>query len=243
MKIRNTIGIVTGGTSGLGKATVAKLLDLGVMVIIFDLKSPEITNQTRLDYIKTDITNEENVEKSVEYVKSQYGRIDILVNCAGIGYTEEIIDHNTKNFVKVFQINCLGTFLSCKHIAKKMKENTDEEKGVIINVASIAGTDGTSGQVAYSASKGAILGMSMPMARDLSKYNIRVSTISPGPIDTGIKMASYANKLKKLSCVQRFGYPEEFAKLVVHVIENQYFAGTPIRFDGGLLKPHMDSLL
>jgi len=242
MKIINTVGIVTGGTCGLGKATVAKLLDMGVMVIIFDLKSPEITNQTRLDYIKTDITNEENVEKSVEYVKSQYGRIDILVNCAGIGYTEEIIDHNTDDFVKVFQINCLGTFLCCKYIAKKMKENTEEERGVIINVASIAGTEGTSGQVAYSASKGAILGMSMPMARDLSKYNIRVSTISPGPIDTGIKMASYAEKLKKLSCVQRFGYPEEFAKLVIHIIENQYFAGSPIRFDGGLIKPHMDSL-
>ena len=243
MKIRNTIGIVTGGANGLGKATASKLMDLGVMVIIFDLKSPEIKDQIRMDYIKTDITNEENVIKSVEYVKKQYGRIDILVNCAGIGYTEEIIDHNTDKFIKVFQINCLGTFLCCKHISKKMKENTNDERGVIINIASIAGTDGTSGQVAYSASKGAILGMSMPLARDLSKFNIRVSTISPGPIDTGIKMASYADKLKKLSCVQRFGYPDEFAKLVAHIIENEYFAGSPIRFDGGLIKPHMDSLL
>tara|TARA_Y200000002_G_scaffold208645_1_gene172095 strand:+ start:517 stop:1248 length:732 start_codon:yes stop_codon:yes gene_type:complete len=243
MQIKNTICVVTGGTNGLGKATVDKLLDLGTMVIIFDIKSPDITNQTRLDYIKTDITNEENVIKSVEYVKNRYKRIDILLNCAGIGYTQEIIDHDTDKFIKIFQINCLGTFLCCKHIAKKMVENEDEERGVIINVASIAGVEGTSGQVAYSCSKGAILGMSMPLARDLSKYNIRVCTISPGPIDTGIKMASYAEKLKKLSLVKRFGYPEEFAKLVIHMIENQYFAGTPVRFDGGLVKPHMDSLL
>lgn len=254
MKVNELVCIVTGGLSGLGKATVEKLLEMEAIVIIFDIIKPneyyKILSEkykNKLDYSQTDITKEFNVILSLEYVINKYKKINVLVNCAGIGYVEEIISnnttHNTNKFLDVFKINCLGTFLCCKHAANYIKNSpldSSNERGIIINVASIAGTEGTSGQVAYSASKGAIIGMSMPMARDLCKYNIRVSTISPGPIDTGIKMAEYANKLKEMSLVKRFGYPSEFAMLVTHIIENQYLAGSIIRLDGGLIKPHIE---
>ena len=254
MKINDSVCVVTGGLNGLGKATVDKLLEMKAIVIIFDIIKP--TNyykilsekyKNRLDYVHTDITNEDNVILSVDYVINKYNKLNILINCAGIGYVEEIISnnttHNTKKFIDVFNINCFGTFLCSKHAANHIKNSpldSSNERGVIINVASIAGTEGTSGQVAYSASKGAIIGMSMPMARDLCKYNIRVSTISPGPIDTGIKMGEYSNKLKEMSLLKRFGYPSEFASLVIHIIDNQYLAGSIIRLDGGLIKPHIE---
>jgi len=144
--------------------------------------------------------------------------------------------------MKVININLVGTFLCCKYAAFYMKNNTldeDNEKGVIINVASIAAMEGTKGQIAYSASKGGIVGMSMPMARDLGEYNIRVATIAPGPIDTGIKMADYAHKLKEMSVIKRFGYPKEFAMFATHIIENPYIIGSVLRMDGGLIKPNL----
>ena len=144
--------------------------------------------------------------------------------------------------MKVLNINLIGTFICCKIAASYMKDNIleeDNERGVIINVASIAAMEGTKGQLAYSASKGGIIGMSMPMARDLGEYNIRVATIAPGPIDTGIKMADYADKLKEASVIKRFGFPREFAMFATHIIENPYIIGSVLRLDGGLIKPNI----
>ena len=144
--------------------------------------------------------------------------------------------------MNVLNINLVGTFICCKYAAFHMKNNPvdeDNERGVIINVASIAAMEGTKGQLAYAASKGGIVGMSMPMARDLGQYNIRVATIAPGPIDTGIKMADYADKLKEASVIKRFGYPKEFAMFATHIIENPDIIGSVLRMDGGLVKPNI----
>lgn len=255
MKVNNLFCIVTGGSSGLGKVTTKLLLDSSCTVIVFDLQSPEdslFEKYKNLDFQKVDITCELEIEKAFNYVINKYKRLHVLINCAGIGHVENLISfdqnttilHSTQSFIKTMNINLKGTFLTCKYAALHMRKNEldldlDNERGVIINVASIAGIEGTIGQAAYSASKGGIIGMSMPLARELGQYNIRLSTIAPGPIDTGIKMAEYAEKLKKMSVVGRFGYPNEFAIFAKHIIENPYLAGSTLRLDGGLVKPNI----
>ena len=255
MKVNNLFCIVTGGSSGLGKVTTSLLLDNNCTVIVFDLQRPEdslFEKYKNLDFQKVDITNEIEIQNAFKYVINKYKCLHVLINCAGIGHVENILSidknnttlHRTENFIKTMNINLIGTFLTCKYATLYMKKNdldldNDNERGVIINVASIAGIEGTVGQVAYAASKGGIIGMSMPLARELGQYNIRVSTIAPGPIDTGIKMAEYAEKLKKMSVIGRFGYPHEFAILSKHIIENPYLAGSVIRMDGGLIKPNI----
>lgn len=258
MIFNNLICIVTGGSSGLGKATTTMLLNLNCTVIVFDLQSPDeslFEKHKNLDFQKVNITCELEIETAFNYVINKYKHLHILINCAGIGHMENILSfdsssnnktntilHSTQNFIKTININLFGSFLTCKYAASHMRKNhidNDNERGVIINVASIAGIEGTIGQVAYAASKGGIIGMSMPLARELGQYNIRVSTIAPGPIDTGIKMAEYANQLKKMSVIGRFGYPHEFAILAKHIIENPYLAGSVIRMDGGLIKPNI----
>ena len=255
MKVNNLFCIVTGGSSGLGKVTTTLLLDSSCTVIVFDLQSPEeslFKKYKNLDFQKVDITNELEIENAFEYVINKYKSLHVLINCAGIGHVENVISfeennttlHSTESFIKTMNINLIGTFLTCKYATLHMRKNEldldlDNERGVIINVASIAGIEGTIGQAAYSASKGGIIGMSMPLARELGQYNIRLSTIAPGPIDTGIKMAEYAEKLKKMSVVGRFGYPHEFAIFAKHIIENPYLAGSTLRLDGGLVKPNI----
>ena len=250
MKFQGAVCIITGGSSGLGEATAKRLLELGAKVMIFDLQKPKeelyINNYVNLSFQKVDITDVKQVMIAIQNTIEMYDKINILINCAGIGYTEPTITaagtHNYQKFVNVININLIGTFICCKYAAFYMKENDvdeDDERGVIINVASIAAMEGTKGQIAYAASKGGIVGMSMPMARDLGPYKIRVATIAPGPIDTGIKMAPYAHKLKEASVVKRFGYPKEFAMFATHIIENPYIAGSVLRLDGGLVKPDL----
>ena len=245
MKFKNTVCVITGGSGGLGKATALRLLKLKAKVIIFDLNKPDYESDN-LCFQKVDITNETHVKNIFEYILKIYKKIDVLINCAGIGYIEPTITeddtHSYKNFMKVLNINLIGTFICCKIAASYMKDNIleeDNERGVIINVASIAAMEGTKGQLAYSASKGGIIGMSIPMARDLGEYNIIVATIAPGPIDTGIKMADYADKLKEASVIKRFGFPREFAMFATHIIENPYIIGSVLRLDGGLIKPNI----
>jgi len=250
MKFSGIVCIITGGLGGLGKITSLKLLELGSKVMIFDLQEPTKNsspldfNSEHLYFQKVDITNEQQVKTAIENTLNIYGKVNVLINCAGIGYIEPTITnngtHDYKKFMKVLNINLVGTFICCKYAAYYMKENQpdeDNERGVIINVASIAAMEGTKGQIAYSASKGGIVGMSMPMARDLGPYKIRVATIAPGPINTGIEMAPYSHKLKDASVVKRFGFPKEFAMFATHIIENPYIAGSVLRIDGGLVKP------
>ena len=250
MKFQGIVCIITGGSGGLGEATTKRLLELGAKVMIFDLQEPkdelDIINCPNLSFQRVDITDEKQVQMAIEITVNIFGKVNVLINCAGIGYIEPTITdngtHNYKKFINVLNINLVGTFICCKYAAFYMKENDvdeDGERGVIINVASIAAMEGTKGQIAYAASKGGIVGMSMPMARDLGPYKIRVATIAPGPIDTGIKMASYAHKLKEASVVKRFGYPKEFAMFATHIIENPYIAGSVLRLDGGLVKPDL----
>lgn len=246
MKFNGLVCIITGGSGGLGNATAVRLLELGSKVMIFDLQKSNLDYGNSLSFQKIDITNETQVKKAVEKTVQIYGKVNVLINCAGIGYIEPTITndgtHDYNKFMKVLNINLVGTFLCCKYAAFYIKDSPldkDNERGVIINVASIAAMEGTQGQIAYSASKGGIIGMSMPMARDLGPYKIRVATIAPGPIDTGIDMASYAHKLKDASVVKRFGYPKEFAMFATHIIENPYIAGSILRLDGGLIKPNL----
>tara|TARA_Y100001970_G_scaffold284559_1_gene402189 strand:+ start:6406 stop:7146 length:741 start_codon:yes stop_codon:yes gene_type:complete len=246
MKFKNKVCVITGGSGGLGKATALRLLELQSIVIIFDLYKPKYDVESNLYFEKVDITDKQKVKNAFDNVYQKHKNIHVLINCAGIGHIEPTITdketHSYNNFMKVININLIGTFLCCKYGAFYMKNNLldeDNERGVIINVASIAAMEGTKGQVAYSASKGAIVGMSIPMARDLGEYNIRVATIAPGPIDTGIKMADYAHKLKEMSVIKRFGYPKEFAMFATHIIENPYIIGSVLRMDGGLIKPNI----
>ena len=248
MKFKNKVCVITGGAGGLGKATALRLLDFGLKVILLDLYEPkyDVNSYTNLYFEKVDITEKVKVKNVFDTIYKKHGNIHILINCAGIGHIEPTIKdnetHSYENFMRIININLVGTFLCCKYAAFYMKNNTldeDNERGVIINVASIAAMEGTKGQIAYSASKGGIVGMSMPMARDLGEYNIRVATIAPGPIDTGIKMADYAHKLKEMSVIKRFGYPKEFAMFATHIIENPYIIGSVLRMDGGLIKPNI----
>jgi NAD(P)-dependent dehydrogenase (short-subunit alcohol dehydrogenase family) len=250
MKFQGIVCIITGGSGGLGEATTKRLLELGAKVMIFDLQEPkdefDIINCLNLSFQRVDITDEKQVQIAIETTVRIFGKVNVLINCAGIGYIESTITdngtHDYKKFINVLNINLVGTFICCKYAAYYMKENPideDNERGVIINVASIAAMEGTKGQIAYAASKGGIVGMSMPMARDLGPYKIRVATIAPGPIDTGISMASYAHKLKDASVLKRFGYPKEFAMFATHIIENPYIVGSVLRLDGGLVKPDL----
>ena len=189
MKVNNLFCIVTGGSSGLGKVTTKLLLDSSCTVIVFDLQSPEdslFEKYKKLDFKKSRYYHELEIENAFKYVINKYKSLHVLINCAGIGHVENVISFeenttiHTESFIKTMNINLKGTFLTCKYALyiceNELDLDLDNERGVIINVASIAGIEGTIGQAAYSADKGGIIGMSMPFSKELGQYNIRLST-------------------------------------------------------------------
>ena len=250
MKAENINAIITGGSSGFGKATVEIILKNGGKATIFDTqkeKGEEFAHSAGdgCEYLFTNVTDEKAIEKNLSIVKDNFGEINLAVNCAGIGTPEKIIGkekiHSTETFDKVVSVNLIGTFNIIKCAAAIMKDNDpleDDFRGLIINTASIAAFDGQIGQAAYSASKGGIVGMTLPIARELAKYGIRVCTIAPGLFETpmlkGLPEKAYLSLVDSTIYPKRLGIPDEFAKLVMAIYKNNMLNGETIRLDGAL---------
>ncbi|WP_301123228.1 3-hydroxyacyl-CoA dehydrogenase [Mycolicibacterium fortuitum] len=246
MEIKDAVAVVTGGASGLGLATTKRLLDAGVQVVVIDLKGEEVVAELgdRAKFVATDVTDEAGVAKALDVAES-LGPVRINVNCAGIGNAIKTLSKNgafpLDGFRKVVEVNLIGTFnvirLSAERIAKT-EPLAGEERGVIINTASVAAFDGQIGQAAYSASKGGVVGMTLPIARDLSRELIRVCTIAPGLFKTPL-LGSLPEEAQKSLGQQvphpaRLGDPDEYGALAVHIIENPMLNGEVIRLDGAI---------
>jgi len=250
MKISNVSALVTGGASGLGEAVVRSIVSAGGRVAILDLAddkggSLEAELGGRALYCKTDVASEQDVGHAIERVTQKFGMINVAVNSAGIAVSGRTIGKkgplDLKQFERAITINLIGTFNVIRLAAMKMSGNApneEGERGVMINTASIAAYDGQIGQAAYAASKGGVVGMTLPIARDLASYGIRNVTIAPGIFDTPM-MASFSEEVRtslgqSIPFPQRLGRPDEFAAMVLHVIENTMLNGETIRLDGAL---------
>ncbi|OMB94994.1 3-hydroxy-2-methylbutyryl-CoA dehydrogenase [Mycobacterium sp. NS-7484] len=246
MEIKDAVAVVTGGASGLGLATTKRLLDAGAQVVVIDLKGEEVVAELgeRAKFVATDVTDEAGVSKALDVAES-LGPVRINVNCAGIGNAIKTLSKNgafpLDGFRKVVEVNLIGTFnvirLAAERIAKT-EPLAGEERGVIINTASVAAFDGQIGQAAYSASKGGVVGMTLPIARDLSRELIRVCTIAPGLFKTPL-LGSLPEEAQKSLGQQvphpaRLGDPDEYGALAVHIIENPMLNGEVIRLDGAI---------
>jgi NAD(P)-dependent dehydrogenase (short-subunit alcohol dehydrogenase family) len=252
MEISGVAAIVTGGASGLGAATARSLASRGALVTIIDLNDERGERlAAELDgalYARADVTSPGEVEAAIRGA-TEVGPLRIAVNCAGIGHAARSVDRNGSaadlaGFARVITINLVGTYNVATQAAAAMSM-TDPlehgERGVIINTASVAAFDGQIGQTAYSASKGGVVGMTLPMARDLSTIGIRVNTIAPGIIDTpllGSLNEEYRTALAaSVPFPHRLGSPEDYANLALALIDNGYMNGETIRMDGALRMP------
>ena len=250
MEINEKISaIVTGGASGLGEATARMLSSVGANVAIFDLdenKGLAVSEKINSDFYKVDVTDTNSVNQAVSSFLKQNEGIQIVVNCAGIGPAAKTVSrgepHSSELFAKVINVNLIGSFNVASICAAEMVKNReyseDGFRGVIVNTASVAAYDGQIGQVAYSASKGGIVGMTLPMARDLSDKGIRVCSIAPGlfltPLLESLPEEVQESLGKQVPFPSRLGKPTEFAKLVVQIIENDMLNGEVIRLDGAI---------
>lgn len=250
MKMSEVKAIVTGGASGLGEATVRSIVKNGGKAAIFDLSdergralSEELGEG--ILYLKTDVTNEVEVVKAVESAVAAFDGVNTVVNCAGIGAASKVIGkkgaHDLGVFSKVISINLIGTFNVIRLATEQMvknEANAHGERGVIINTASVAAFEGQIGQAAYSASKGGIVSMTLPIARELAVHGIRVMTIAPGLFHTPMfdTLPEEARDAlgKMIPFPPRLGFPEEYAQLVTGIIENPMLNGETIRLDGGI---------
>jgi len=250
MELEHKVVIVTGGASGLGEATVRKLFESGAKVGIFDLNEMRGTKiASELGdgaiFCKTDVTDEGSVARAIEIVMASFGAVHSAVNCAGIATPGKIIGKNglmlLSSFTKVLAVNLIGTFNIIRSAVGQMIHNSpneDGERGVIINTASVAAFDGQIGQSAYSASKAGVVGMTLPLARELAQYGIRVVSIAPGlfytPLLEGLPEKAKEALGKMAPFPQRLGKPAEFAELVHHIVLNPMLNGETIRLDGAL---------
>lgn len=251
MDINNKVAIVTGGASGLGFATVAQLLQKGAKVVIFDVNeelAKQVTQEfgDNVAYEIVNVTDESSVHKAIQQTVERLGAIHICVNCAGIAPPQKTVGKSgampLENFKKVIDINLIGTFNTLRLAAAEMAKNDllseSDERGIIINTASVAAFEGQMGQAAYSASKAGIVGMTLPIARDLSSYGIRINAIAPGLFRTPMAAGLDDRVIEKLESLvefpKRLGRPDEFAKLVTFMIENEYINGEVIRLDGAI---------
>ncbi|MBT8453305.1 MAG: 3-hydroxyacyl-CoA dehydrogenase [Deltaproteobacteria bacterium] len=249
MKIAGSVALVTGGASGLGEATVRKLVGQGGRAVIVDLNADRGKKLAAelgdaATYAQADVSNAEEVQAAVDQATSM-GTLRAAISCAGIGFGMRTVGkdgtpHDLGVFQKVVSVNLIGTFNVLRLAASAMAKNEpdDGERGVVINTASVAAFDGQIGQVAYSASKGGIVGLTLPAARDLSKAQIRVVTIAPGTFDTPL-LASLPDEMRVALAAtiphpSRLGRPEEFGALACHIVENSYLNGEVIRLDGSI---------
>jgi len=248
MLIKNSVFLITGGASGLGEATARMAAENGGKVVIADLQADlgeKLAKEIGGRFAKCDVTSEADGKAAVELAVKAFGGIHVLVNCAGIGTAERTIGkegpHNLGHFTRVVTINLIGSFNMIRLAADAMAKagpNAAGERGVIINTASVAAYDGQIGQAAYSASKGGIVGMTLPIARDLSRNGIRVCTIAPGIFETPMLLGMPKDVQDALGKMvpfpPRLGRPAEYAQLARAIIENEMLNGETIRLDGAI---------
>lgn len=250
MELSSVNAIVTGGASGLGRATAGRIVAAGGRVVLLDLpRSPgaDVARDLgqRASFLPADVTSGDEVASVVEQARARLGGVNVLVNCAGIGTAMKTVGRSgpakLEDFTRVIQVNLIGTFNCIRLTAAAMAANppgADGERGVIVNTASVAAFDGQIGQAAYSASKGGIVGMTLPIARDLADVGIRVVTIAPGIFDTPLlgtlPEPIRASLAKQIPFPQRLGRPDEYAALAVHIIENTMLNAETIRLDGAI---------
>lgn len=249
MEIKDAVAVVTGGASGLGLATTKRLLDRGASVVVIDLKGEDAVKElgSRAKFVETNVTDPEQVSAALDAAE-EMGPLRIDVNCAGIGNAVKTLSKDgpfpLDGFQKVIEVNLVGTFnvirLAAERISKTepLAGKNGDERGVIINTASVAAFEGQVGQAAYSASKGGVVGMTLPIARDLSRELIRVVTIAPGlfktPLLAGLPEEAQASLGKQVPHPARLGDPDEYGALAVHIVENPMLNGEVIRLDGAI---------
>ena len=247
MIVKDKVAIVTGGASGLGEACVRNFAKDGAKVAIFDIQDEKAVKLVeelgaKVIFAHVDVTSEASVVAGIEKTVDSFGAIHIAVNCAGTGAPIKVLGkkgpHPLDAFSRVVQLNLIGTFNVIRLAVEQMVKNTEDEKGVIINTASVAAFDGQIGQASYSASKAAVCGMTLPIARECAAYGIRVMTIAPGIFETPLLMGLPDKVLDSLGKMvpypNRLGQPEEFALLSRQIVENQYLNGEVIRLDGAI---------
>ncbi len=242
MDIQRSTFLVAGGGSGLGAATARLLTNEGANVIAADLGG-EAGDSIR--FVQTDVTNEESVKSAVSVALEEFGELHGVINCAGVAIAERVLGregpHSLESFAKVVEVNLIGTFNVVRLAAEAMTGNEpgeDGERGVIVNTASVAAFEGQIGQSAYAASKGGVAAMTLPLARELSRWGIRVVTIAPGIFDTpmmaGLPEEARDSLGEQVPFPSRLGTPEEYAALVRHIIGNRMLNGEVIRLDGAI---------
>lgn len=250
MKISGNSALVSGGASGLGAATVRMLVAAGARVVIADLN--ELVGKAlaqelgeAASFIKMDVTRETDVQSAVDETVKRHGALHVAVSTAGIGIAEKMIGknglHDLERFIRVLRVNLIGTFDVLRRASQAMTANQPDEdghRGVLVTTASIAAFDGQIGQVAYSASKGGVVAMTLPLARELARYGIRIVTIAPGvfmtPLLAGLPEAALQSLSQQAPFPPRLGKPEEYAALVKHIIENNMLNGETIRIDAAM---------
>ena len=251
MKVTGSVALVTGGASGLGAGVARGLVAAGGRVVIADLAS-SAGEQVAADlgenaaFVPVDVTRADDVETAVAAAAAVRGRIDVLVSCAGISSGQRMLTrsgelHTLEHFRAHIEVNLIGLFDVLRHVVAHMaanEPNADGERGVIVNLGSIAGIEGQVGQMSYSASKGGIIGMTLPLARDLGSRGIRVMTICPGIMDTPILASLNDEQIAAIVAgnvfPKRLGTPADVANLVRHIMENTYLNGEVIRLDAGM---------
>lgn len=255
MKLSGIAAVVTGGASGLGEGSARRLAEEGAKVTLFDLneeRGEKVASEIGGTFAKVNVADPESVKEGFAHARKAHGQERVLVNCAGIGWAEktarrsskgDIVMHQLDKFALVVNVNLIGSFNCAAVAAAGMLENEPDEsgRGLIINTASVAAQDGQIGQVAYSASKGGIYGMTLPMARDLAREGVRVNTILPGffetPIYEQMPPEVKQNLASHLQFPQRFGTPEEYADLVAFMAKNDYINAECVRLDAGARMP------
>jgi NAD(P)-dependent dehydrogenase (short-subunit alcohol dehydrogenase family) len=253
MNSKDVVALVTGGASGLGEASITELVKKGARVVIVDVDSDKgeklaVNIGEGAIFVKTDVTSEADVRQAIQKAVDAFGKINVVINCAGIVNPGKLIGRKgplpLESFNKVMQLNLVGTLNVIRLTVEQMINNTPDEegeRGIIINCASIAAFEGQIGQAAYSASKAGIVGMTLPIAREVADYGIRVMAIAPGifetPMMAGLPPAVKEDMAKTVPFPRRLGKPIEFAKLALHIIDNIMLNGCCIRLDGALRMP------
>ncbi|MGL1834781.1 3-hydroxyacyl-CoA dehydrogenase [Rhodocyclaceae bacterium SMB388] len=250
MQIEDRIFVVTGGASGLGAATARMLVDAGAKVVLADVND-EAGDQMAAElgaasaFVKTDVTDEASAKAAIDRAVSGFGGLHGLVNCAGVAPAEKVVGregpHRLESFARTIGVNLIGTFNMMRlaaNVMTKAAADASGERGVIVSTASVAAFDGQIGQAAYAASKAGIVGLTLPVARELARSGVRVMTIAPGIMETPMLMGMPQDVQDSLGKMvpfpSRLGRPSEFAALVRHIIENQYLNGEVIRLDGAI---------
>jgi NAD(P)-dependent dehydrogenase (short-subunit alcohol dehydrogenase family) len=248
MQIKHSVFLVTGGASGLGAATARMAAENGGKVVIADMQADvgeKFAKEIGARFVRTDVTSEADGKAAVERALKEFGGLQVLVNCAGIAAAERTLGkeapHDLGRFMRVINVNLIGTFNIIRLAAEAMAKagpNAAGERGVIVNTASVAAFDGQIGQAAYAASKGGVVAMTLPVARDLSRHGIRVCTIAPGVFETpmllGLPKDAQDSLGKQVPFPSRLGRPGEYAQLVKAIIEIEMLNAETIRLDGAI---------